>query len=73
MVCRCRKISTGEKYAMKIQSKDGLINNCDGEFSRLVLEKQALAMCSHPYVVSLGYAFQTESLLMMVMELGIGM
>ena len=73
LVVRCLKKSTGKYYAMKIQTKDGLINNCGGHYERVTLERNALVLFRHPYIISMDYAFQTGPLVMTVMQLGIGM
>ena len=72
LVVRCLKKSTGVYYAMKIQTKDGLINNCGGHYERVTLERNALALFRHPYIINMDYAFQTGSLVMTVMELATG-
>ena len=71
-VVHCRKKSTGIHYAMKIQTKLGMLE-CFGDAPhRVETEKQALATCNHPFIVSMDYGFQTRSLVMMVMDLGTG-
>ena len=68
-VVHCMKKSTGIHYAMKIQTKIGLLECFSDCPQRVIFEKQALAQCNHPFVVSMAYAFQTQSLTLMVMEL----
>ena len=57
---------------MKIQSKMGMLESFGDVPQRVETEKQALALCCHPFIVSMDYAFQTRSLVMMVMDLGTG-
>ena len=70
LVVQCRKKSTGKHYAMKLQTKDGIYNCFRDEPWRADFEKQAFAACKHPYIVELVYAFQTRTLVMLVMSLG---
>ena len=71
-VVRCKKKSTGIEYAMKIQTKNGLLKNFFHDPRRVAYEKEALALCHHPFIVSMDYAFQTSNLVLMVMDLGTG-
>lgn len=66
----CR--STGKHYALKLQSKNGLIKVFKSALHRIDFEKQALVSCNHPFIVRLDYAFQTSSLVLLAMELGTG-
>lgn len=68
-VVHCKKKSTGIHYAMKIQTKIGLLECFSDCPQRVIFEKQALAQCNHPFIVSMAYAFQTQGLALMVMEL----
>lgn len=68
-VVHCKKKSTGKHYAMKIQTKIGLLNNYKDDMTRANLEKMAFASCQHPFIVNLDYAFQTDSLAIMVLGL----
>lgn len=67
-----RKKTTGRHYALKIQTKVGLLRNYADVISRMQDEKRALAACHHPFIVSMDYAFQTPSLVIMALELGTG-
>jgi hypothetical protein len=71
-VVLCKKKSTGMHYAMKIQTKVGLLSNFGGDSARAMSEKNALVSCHHPFIVSMDYAFQTPSMAIMVMNLGTG-
>jgi hypothetical protein len=71
-VVHCRKKSTGIHYAMKIQTKNGLLHSFCEDMSRVAYEKEALALCHHPFIVSMDYAFQTPNMVLMVMDLGTG-
>jgi hypothetical protein len=68
-VVHCKKRSTGKHYAMKIQTKVGLIECFADDPRRSDFEKQAFASCNHPFIVNLDYAFQTEALAIMVLGL----
>lgn len=65
----CKKKSTGRHYAMKIQTKAGLLECYHDEPSKVLLEKDAFASLQHPFIVNLYYAFQTSSLAIMVLDL----
>lgn len=68
-VVHCRKKSTGKHYAMKLQTKKGLIECFADDPWRADFEKQAFATCQHPFIVNLDYAFQTDTLAIMVLGL----
>ena len=68
-VVHCVKISTGKHYAMKIQTKKGLLECFSDDPWRVDGEKQAFAACRHPFIVPLDYAFQTDTLAIMVLGL----
>lgn len=68
-VVHCRKKSTGKHYAMKLQTKTGLLECFQDDPLRADFEKQAFASCQHPFIVNLDYAFQTDSLAIMVLGL----
>jgi len=72
MVCEVSKKSTGVRYAMKLQRKVNLVSIFGEEPWRVDMEKRAFARCHHPFIVELLYAFQTESLVLMVITLGTG-
>lgn len=69
-VVKCVKKSTGKAYAMKIQTKIGLLDSYSDDPSRVCLERNALVKTRHPFIVSLDYAFQTQQLVILVMDLG---
>lgn len=71
-VVHCRKKSTQKHYAMKIQTKVGLLECFSDDMSRVDFEKQAFASCEHPFIVNLDYAFQTDSLVIMLLGLSTG-
>lgn len=71
-VVHCRKRSTNQHYAMKIQTKIGLLDCFSDSPKRVVFEKEALAVCHHPFIVSMDYAFQTKSFVLMAMDLCTG-
>lgn len=68
-VVHCKKKSTGKHYAMKIQTKKGLLECFSDDPRRADFEKQAFASCQHPFIVNLDYAFQNEALAIMVLGL----
>lgn len=68
-VVHCMKKSTGKHYAMKVQTKRGLLDCFADDPWRADFEKQAFASCQHPFIVNLDYAFQTDSLAIMVLGL----
>jgi hypothetical protein len=68
-VVHCRKKSTGEHYAMKIQRKIDLIKSAGKNPDNVCLEKQAFAACQYPFIVSMAYSFQTDNLAIMVLDL----
>lgn len=72
VVVHVRKKSTRIDYAMKIQSKRRILEANKHHEERCLNEKKAMISCSHPYIIGLEYAFQTPSLVAMVMELGTG-
>jgi hypothetical protein len=68
-VIHCKKKSTGKHYAMKLQTKKGLLECFQDDPLRADFEKQAFASCQHPFIVNLDYAFQTDTLAIMVLGL----
>jgi serine/threonine protein kinase len=70
LVVHCKKKSTGKHYAMKIQTKKGLLECFADDPWRVDFEKQAFAKCQHPFIVNMDYAFQNETLAIMVLGLG---
>ena len=69
LVIHCVKKSTGKHYAMKIQTKKGLLDCFSDDPRRADYEKQAFAACQHPFIVNMDYAFQTNALAIMVLGL----
>jgi hypothetical protein len=68
-VVHCKKKSTGKHYAMKIQTKIGLLDSFKDDPNKVNLEKDVIASLQHPFIVNLYYAFQTPSLAIMVLDL----
>ena len=66
VVLECRKITTKELFAMKIQPKSVLLKHFRKDKSRVTCELAASVVFSHPYLASVAYAFQTETLVMLV-------
>eukprot|EP01129_Flabellula_baltica_P012646 TRINITY_DN5734_c0_g1_i1.p1 TRINITY_DN5734_c0_g1~~TRINITY_DN5734_c0_g1_i1.p1 ORF type:complete len:440 (+),score=86.89 TRINITY_DN5734_c0_g1_i1:84-1403(+) len=59
----CRLIGTDEYYAMKVLKKSNIKKK-----SRAMNERKVLAKIRHPFLMSLYYAFQTESSLYLIMD-----
>lgn len=68
-VVHCRKKSTGKHYAMKIQTKVGMLDCYRDDPWKANLEKEAFASLQHPFIVNLFYAFQSPTLTFMVLGL----
>ena len=68
-VVHCKKKSTGKHYAMKIQTKIGLLDCYKEDPHKVLMEKDAFASLQHPFIVNLYYAFQTPQLVVMVLDL----
>jgi serine/threonine protein kinase len=71
-VVRCKKISTGKVYAMKIQRKVDLVAAYRSNPTRIDLEVRVLASLHHRFLTEMDYSFQTENFAMVVMELAEG-
>lgn len=69
LVVHCKKKSTGKHYAMKLQTKKGLLECFSDDPQRADYEKKAFAACQHPFIVNMDYAFQTSTLAIMVLGL----
>jgi hypothetical protein len=61
-----RQKATQQLYAMKVLSKEAVINRKDVEHTKT--ERNVLRRIRHPFVVQLRYAFQTGNKLYMVMD-----
>ncbi|RQM14522.1 hypothetical protein DD237_003140 [Peronospora effusa] len=65
----CRKVTPprqGEHYAMKVLKKQQVVSS--GLVNTTMAERKILTDISHPFVVKLHYAFQSESKLYLVMD-----
>jgi hypothetical protein len=71
-VVHCQKKTTQKHYAMKIQTKLGLLDCYSDDMSRVDFEKQAFASCQHPFIINLDYAFQSDNLVIMALGLCTG-
>jgi len=69
VVVSCRKRSTGEVFAMKVQRKRELLEHHDLRPQSVTDERLAHSLLSHPFIVEVSYAFQTSSLVAMAMTL----
>jgi tRNA A-37 threonylcarbamoyl transferase component Bud32 len=65
-VMKVKKKDTGNVYAMKILKKEQILN--ENVVKQTNAEKQILQNISHPFIVGLHYAFQTEEKLYLVMD-----
>jgi serine/threonine protein kinase len=72
VVVRCRKISTGKVYAMKVQRKIDLAGVYREDPRRVDLEVRVLASLHHRFLTGMDYSFQTEHFGMIAMELAEG-
>ena len=57
---------------MKIQTKKGILRVHRNDLSHLHNEKRALSMLNHPFIIRMHYAFHTDALAVMVVELATG-
>ena len=65
-----RKISNDKLYAMKVLSKQNIIRKKQVEHTRT--ERRILGKITHPYIVKLHYAFQTDKKLYFVLDYAAG-
>lgn len=65
-VILCREKATAHLYAIKILKKEVII--AKDEVAHTITENRVLRNCSHPFLISLKYAFQTADRLCFVME-----
>lgn len=72
LVIHAQKKSTGVHYAVKVLAKMGLLKAFRKNEERVLDEKKSLVLCSHPFIIGLEYGYQTDTLAVMVMELGAG-
>ncbi|GMH96890.1 hypothetical protein TrVE_jg7607 [Triparma verrucosa] len=68
-VVHVKKKSTGKHYAMKTQLKTALVETYADNPSRLDSEKTVFAVCHHPFIIDMDYAFQTEGHAILVLGL----
>ena len=57
---------TKENYAMKVLRKERIINQ--NLLKYVIAERNVLGICNHPFIVKLNYAFQTPSILFLILE-----
>lgn len=60
------KKDNGKQYAMKVLSKAEIIKNKITRYA--VTEKNVMSKISHPFIVGLNYAFQTDDLLYLILD-----
>lgn len=66
-VVQVRHKGNEQFYAVKVLSKRKIVTN-EKKLERAIAEKRLLARLSHPFVVSLHWAFQTQGHLFMVLD-----
>jgi len=66
-VVQVRRRDNGCFYAVKVMSKRKLVHHAK-KLERAIAEKRVLARLSHPFIVSLHWAFQTRGHLFMVLD-----
>lgn len=66
-VVQVRHKGNGNFYAVKVMSKRRIVTH-EKKLERAIAEKRLLARLSHPFVVSLHWAFQTRGHLFMVLD-----
>jgi len=62
----CRRIETGEVFAMKIMKKTEMLRK--NQVAHIRAERDVLALADNPWVVKLHYSFQDNANLYLVME-----
>jgi len=72
LVVEVMKKTSKRRFAMKIQSKSVACAALGDNAWRACMEPRASALFSHPYLQELFLAFQTETLLILVMSIGTG-
>lgn len=71
-VMHVKKKSTGKDLAMKVQLKTGMTSCYRDDLTRIDHERRVLSCMHHPFIVGIHYAFQTETLAIMVLDLVTG-
>mmetsp|Transcript_37387 Transcript_37387/g.66411 ORF Transcript_37387/g.66411 Transcript_37387/m.66411 type:complete len:521 (+) Transcript_37387:78-1640(+) len=66
-VVQVRHKGNGQMYAVKVMSKRKIVTH-EKKLERAIAEKRVLAKLSHPFVVSLQWAFQTKGHLFLVLD-----
>lgn len=66
-VTAVRKKDTGVLYAIKTMDKEFVIN--EDKITQIMTEKEILTKMSHPFIVSIHWAFQSKNKLHLVLEL----
>mmetsp|Transcript_28284 Transcript_28284/g.72148 ORF Transcript_28284/g.72148 Transcript_28284/m.72148 type:complete len:537 (-) Transcript_28284:17-1627(-) len=66
-VMKVKKVDTGKLYALKTIKKSSLSSSAEARF--VIGERRILEDVSHPYVVGLHFAWQTESKLYFVIDI----
>jgi len=66
-VVQVKHKGNGQMYAVKVMSKRKIITH-EKKLERAIAEKRVLSKLSHPFVVSLHWAFQTEAHLFLVLD-----
>lgn len=71
LVLHCQRKSTGEHYAMKLQTKASLLRHYRLHPEKVILELHSYIKCHHPYITAINYAFHTPLLAVMVMPVAL--
>jgi len=66
-VVQVKHKTSGEMYAVKVMSKRKIVTH-EKKLERAIAEKRLLAKLSHPFIVSLQWAFQTRDHVFMVLD-----
>jgi len=66
-VVQVRHKTTSEMYAVKVMSKRKIVTH-EKKLERAIAEKRLLAKLTHPFIVSLQWAFQTRDHVFMVLD-----
>ena len=76
IVLLCKKKSTGIQYAMKVQPKYSMLKMFKGSklelpllIDKLTIELKSMQSFDHPYIISLAYAFQSSTLVFLLMPI----
>lgn len=72
LVLQCRRKTTREVYALKVQLKAAQLRHVKRDFAKLMFEHQAYSSTHHPYVASLAYSFHNELFTFLALPMYVG-